>query len=324
MNENEILDATRAERMERIGRSGRFMNIMVDWAFKRVFGTPANADILLEFINDLFEGRKKIKHIEYLPTELLGESEEDRSGVVDIRCRDENEDEYIIEMQVHPHDNFHRRIFYYGSKIVAESLKRGKKDWAKVKGVICIALMNFTVKDDPNPRTEVYFTDSHGNTEKYDLFRMIFIQIPRYKIKKLEDTRNNYEKWIFLLSNMRNMKDYPIDLEKEKAAFLEFLRQADVKAMTQSERAAYEYTAKKWDYHIAMMEYAVREGKEEGKQLGITEGREIGIKQGIKQGIEQGIEKEKLEIAKKMKGSGMEASTISELTGLNIKEVLAL
>lgn len=92
---------------------------------------------------------------------------------------------------------------------------------------------------------------------------MIFIQIPLYKIKSLKDAKNNYEKWIYLLSNMRNMKNYPIDIEKEKDAFIEFLKQADVQAMTEAERSAYEYTAKKWDYHIAMMEYAVKEGREE-------------------------------------------------------------
>lgn len=34
--------------------------------------------------------------IEYLPTELLADSNDDRNGIVDIRCKDENNDEYII------------------------------------------------------------------------------------------------------------------------------------------------------------------------------------------------------------------------------------
>jgi hypothetical protein len=45
----------------------RFLNPENDFAFKRVFGTEKNKDILTYFLNDIFEGAcSKIEDVEFL------------------------------------------------------------------------------------------------------------------------------------------------------------------------------------------------------------------------------------------------------------------
>lgn len=284
---------------------GKFVNLMVDWAFKRAFGTPANAHILLEFINDLFEGYKRIESIEYINPEILPNYMEDRGCIIDILCRDEKGDKYIIEMQVAPQEDFHKRVFYYGAKVMSEELQKGDKDWTKIKGVFCISLMNFTIDKLPLPRTDVYFIDNHGETDFYDFFRMVFIQIPRYNINSLSDACSNYERWLYLLSKLKDMDKYPEDLKKHKEAFRELLKLAEIKQMTPAEKAAYDYEVKQYDYYIASMEYKYEKGVEEG----------------MKAGMEKGIEKEKKEIAIKMKEAGISIEDISNITGLTVEEI---
>ena len=49
----------------------RYIDPMVDWSFKRLFGTEVNKDILIEFLKVIFP-EFDIEDITYLPTEQLG------------------------------------------------------------------------------------------------------------------------------------------------------------------------------------------------------------------------------------------------------------
>ena len=64
----------------------KYINLMVDWSFKRVFGTEVNKDILLEFLKVIFP-QFAITDITYIPTEQLGIMEDDR-GRQDVSGRD--------------------------------------------------------------------------------------------------------------------------------------------------------------------------------------------------------------------------------------------
>jgi len=64
--------------------------------------------------------------------------------------------------------------------------------------------------------------------------------------------------------------------------------------------------------------------KEEGKELGLKEGIKEGKEIGIKEGKAEGITESKLEIAKNMLKKEMDMKTISEITGLSIKEIETL
>ena len=50
---------------------GRYIDPMLDWSFKRLFGTEVNKDILIGFLNVVFQ-EYRISDITYIPTEQLG------------------------------------------------------------------------------------------------------------------------------------------------------------------------------------------------------------------------------------------------------------
>ena len=57
----------------------RFINPFTDVGFKRIFGQEINKDLLIDFLNALLEGEKRVKDIRFLDKELLPEYENDRS-----------------------------------------------------------------------------------------------------------------------------------------------------------------------------------------------------------------------------------------------------
>ena len=77
----------------------RFINPFTDMGFKLIFGQEVNKDLLIDFLNDLLAGEKKISDIRFLDKEILGEREEDRSCIYDVYCLNENGEEFIVEMQ---------------------------------------------------------------------------------------------------------------------------------------------------------------------------------------------------------------------------------
>ena len=53
---------------------GRYINPFTDWGFKRLFGQEFSKDLLINFLNDLFEGEFQIKDV--MRSDVQGEFEE--------------------------------------------------------------------------------------------------------------------------------------------------------------------------------------------------------------------------------------------------------
>lgn len=48
----------------------RYVNFYTDFAFKKLFGTEANKELLISFLNALLHGKEEIRDLTYLNTEL--------------------------------------------------------------------------------------------------------------------------------------------------------------------------------------------------------------------------------------------------------------
>ena len=59
-----------------------FAQLQCDFMFKRLFGSEANKDVLIGFLNMILED-VQIKHVDFIPTEHLGLTKEDRKCVFD-------------------------------------------------------------------------------------------------------------------------------------------------------------------------------------------------------------------------------------------------
>src|SRR5216683_2359883 len=107
----------------------KFLDPKNDVAFKKIFGTEKNKDILIHFLNDMVTFREKspIQDVTFLKTIQDPEVAAKKTSVVDILCRDEKGNQYIVEMQVAKEKGFEKRALYYASKAyVSQMVKRGQ------------------------------------------------------------------------------------------------------------------------------------------------------------------------------------------------------
>ena len=300
----------------------KFLDPKNDVAFRRIFGSEKNKDILIHFINDILElkDRDKIKEITFLPTIAVPQIAAKKQSVVDVLCKDENGVQLIIEMQVAPQEGFEKRAQYYAAKAYSRQLNKGKKEGSRyldLKAVIFIAISdNIIFKDKIFYKSDHIMLDKESYSHDLKDFSFTFIELPKFKITDINLLTNIVEKWCFFFKNADKTSE--ADLRKligsdnviERA--YEELNQFN---WTEDELLTYEQETKRImdnqaaeDYKINQIKQQIVEAEEKGKAEGKAEGK-----------VERDIE-----IAKNLLSQNIDINTISTATGLSVKEIIKL
>ena len=125
----------------------RYVNPYTDFGFKKLFGTEMNKELLISFINSLFNGKEVVTDLTYLNTEHLGARELDRKAVFDVYCENEKGEKILVEMQKAEQQFFKDRSLYYATFPIREQAERGDWDYS-LKAVYVIGILNFNIDDD--------------------------------------------------------------------------------------------------------------------------------------------------------------------------------
>lgn len=120
----------------------RYVNFYTDFAFKKLFGTEANKDLLISFLNSLFDGTEVIKTLNYLNVEHLGHNAAERKAVFDVYCENEKGEKFLIEMQKAEQEYFKDRSIFYSTFPVQEQAPQGRWNF-KLNKVYTIGILNF-------------------------------------------------------------------------------------------------------------------------------------------------------------------------------------
>ncbi|MBS7374262.1 MAG: PD-(D/E)XK nuclease family transposase, partial [Muribaculaceae bacterium] len=125
----------------------KYISLLTDFGFKRIFGTDLNKDLLIGFLNALFEGSHVITDVKYLNTEHLGDIHTERKAIFDVFCKTENGEKFIVEMQNAFQEFFKDRSLFYSTFPIREQGVKGS-DWDfHLNHVYTIALLNFDMRD---------------------------------------------------------------------------------------------------------------------------------------------------------------------------------
>ena len=318
----------------------RYINFYTDFAFKKFFGTEANKEFLISFLNALLElnGEKEIADLTYLNTEQLGFSNNERRAVYDVYCTTKEGERFIVEMQKAKQENFRDRALYYSSFAIQDQGQKGTKNntvyWDyKLSPVYVIGILDFVMDDSPE-KVDHLITKVQLMDDTYEVFNknlnFIFIEMPKFR-KEESELETFMDKWLYAIKNLGKLDDKPTALTE--AIFKRFFEVAEIAAFSKTERYDYEENLKNCNDWFSVMNTAKKDGLEEGEAIGIEKGRAegraegeaIGLQKGEAIGVEKGrAEGEALGIlktAKKMKEEGLDVNVISKLTNLSVDEI---
>ena len=288
----------------------RYINPYTDFGFKKLFGTEMNKDLLISFLNSLFNGTKKnITDVQYLNSEHLGDGYGDRRAVFDVYCKTEDGGRFIVEMQKAEQSYFKDRSLYYSTFAIREQAPKGKEWDYHLEDVYTVGVLNFRFPDNEYPadkyRHEIKLKDVEDNHVFYDKLTFVYLEMPKFN-KTEDELETMFDKWMFVLRNLSRLLDRPKALQDR--IFDRLFEQAEIAKYTPEERREYEASIKNyWDYY-STMKTALEKGAAIGREEGRAEGRN----------------EANLANARKMKELGADITFISQVTGLAAEEIEGL
>ncbi len=279
----------------------KYINPFTDYGFKRIFGEEPNKDLLKDFLNELLrEEEGEIVELQYLNSEQLGRSQDDRKSLFDIYCTNEKGDRFIVELQKTKQTFFKDRTLYYSTFPIVEQAQRGG-DWNfELNAVYTIAILDFSFDEDEDEDKYLYnvkLTEQETKKVFYDKLTFIYLAMPKFT-KPLEELETHFDKWLYAFKNLHRLQGIPPKLQEK--IFLKLFDTAEVAHLNRDEYMSYEASLKEyWDLTSSLSTK-------------------------FEQGIEVGETNKALEIAKKMKAKGLDTADIMEMTELSAKEIADL
>ena len=287
----------------------KYINLMVDWSFKRVFGTEMNKDILIEFLKVVFP-QFAITDITYIPTEQLGIMEDDRKAIFDVLCKTEDGKTFLVEMQRGAQKHFFERALYYtafpimkqGKIAIAKEKEEGAKPWNfSLDGVFFLGILDFEYEQDEMTEHRYQLLETTTLKQMTDKLEFVFVEVAKFD-KSEDELETDLDKWLYLLKNMSTLLERPAALRDR--VFGRLFDVAEYARLDDEERKNYVN--------------AMNTARDTYNQIAYA------LKKGHKEGREEGREEKAYEIARKMIAKGLDVDTIADLTGLTMDEILTL
>lgn len=195
----------------------KFLNPTIDLTFKKIFGTESTKDILISFLNGVLERKEgerittvNIKDPHNHPTIMTS-----KRPVVDLKCEDEKNNNYIIEMQVVNQSDYAERCQYYVSEEIAKQLASGE-EYKKITPVIFIGVLKFEMFENSEYLSHHKILNIKTLENNLKLAQYHFIELPKFN-KEIDSLENIIDQWTFFLKEAESLEMIPEQLKENKA-----------------------------------------------------------------------------------------------------------
>jgi predicted transposase/invertase (TIGR01784 family) len=261
-----------------------------DLTFKRVFGEHKH--LCMSLINSMLPLEKPVVSIEYQTGELIPRLPDVlRNTIVDVRCTDEDQRQFIVEMQMYWSESFKSRVLLNASKAYVTQLDKAK-DFELLHPVYALNFVNEKFDKSPGMENEYYHyykIVNIKNTEKQiEGLEFLFLELPKFKPQNRAE-KKLHELWLrFLTEINENTKEAPKELLDNELTH-EAIGYMEKAAYTKEQLEVYD----KWKIATMTERSAMKDAKKE----------------------------EKIEIAQRALAMGMSLEDTGKLTGLAQQQV---
>jgi predicted transposase/invertase (TIGR01784 family) len=254
----------------------------VDYAFKRLFGSPHNLPILTSMLQAVLRPppAERLVHLELLNPFNDKDALDDKLSVVDVKARDKSGRQYTIEMQLLLQRGLAERILYYWARLYQSQLHEGQ-DYDQLQAAVSVVLLDDVLfRDEPDRYHWTFRLWDEGHRRLLTPHLAIhLLELPKFKWQAGE-AGDALEQWLYFMRHAE-----ALDTEKLPAALtLPEIRQAlqELRTMNEIEQERERYEARlkaqrdaRW--FSRQPELARAEGLKEGLEKGRTEGEWVGV-----------------------------------------------
>ena len=278
----------------------KYLDPKADLTFKRVFGE--HPDLVMSLLNALLPltAGQEITDIEYLPSEMVPENPLRKNSIVDVRCKDKEGRQFIVEMQMIWSPEFKQRVLFNASKAYVRQMNVGEQ-YELLQPVYSLNLVNEIFEPSLEGYYHHYQMIHVENSDKViDGLQLIFVELPKFTPHSYSEKKMQVLWLRYLTEINEKTREVPEELmansEVKKA-----VNALEISAFTDAQLAGYENF---WD--IISVEKTLYNSAE---------------RRGMAQGMAQGKAEERHLIAINLKKQGVSFEIISQCTGLPVKEI---
>ncbi len=281
----------------------KFVDVKNDVAFRKIFGNENRKEVLISFLNAvlLLTNQYKIIDVEILTPYQLPDIRGGKVTIVDVRAKDQNNKNYIVEMQVAEVDDFDKRVLYYASKSYTAQIHSGD-DYEKLNPIYFIGILDFVATNNPSFLNRHKITDVATGEHCIKDIEFNFIELPKF-IKQANELETIVEQWVYFIKNAKELEVIPENIQD---GGLQMAYQDAYKHnWTQAELEAYDYVLMREQDYRGRMNLAIRKAVQKAVQKTEIEAELKGVKK----------------VAASLKQNGIAIDTIIESTGLTQDEI---
>lgn len=158
----------------------KYVDPKADLTFKKVFGE--HSDLLASLLNALLPLPEdgKIVSIEYLPPEIVPDDPLHKDSIVDVRCKDQNGRQFIVEMQMIWSPDYNQRALFNAAKAYSRELPAGG-NYRNLKMVYSLNLLNDNLDLDV-PQWYHHYRLEHREVkgETIDGIQLVFVELKKF------------------------------------------------------------------------------------------------------------------------------------------------
>jgi len=295
----------------------------VDLAFKKIFGSEENKDLLISLINSVVSKEDQVSEVTLLNPYNQKNFKNDKLSILDIKAEGSTGKKFNIEIQISDEADYDKRALYYWAKLYTGQLETAK-DYGTLNKVIGIHILNFT----SIPKVEKYHNVFHITEKETGLKYFYDLELHTIELKKFTDylddqfgdigskIQNSLDMWSAFLTRNEVISKAKLPKKIDNSGLKKAIKVLGVMNLSKEEREAYEDHLK-W---LRIESNTLKKAEQKGHELGLKKGKTEGLKEGELKG-----EKMKARaISKKMLNRGRPLKEIIEDTGLTKKEILSL
>ncbi len=241
------------------------INPRVDFAFKKLFGSEENKDLLISLINSIVMEADRVKDIELRNPYNLADYQAGKMSILDIKAQDTTGGWYNIEMQIGEDLNFDKRAIYYWAKLVTDQLSEGMM-FRELKKTVSINILDFNfvpTEIEYHNRYKIINTTTGEDDGLHDIFELHYIEMRKFK-KDYHELAAPLDRWVTFLTKAHELTKghIPISLSSDP----EILKAIDAvdRMFDEEERAIYETRMQS----LADVESKIASAEEKGIEKG--------------------------------------------------------
>lgn len=295
------------------------LNPRVDFAFKKLFGSEENKDLLKSFVNSVLGEEDQVEELELKNPYTLKNFAHDKFSIFDIKAVDKKGRHINIEMQITDQLDYDKRVLYSWSKLYSGQMTEGAR-YSTLNKAIGIHVLNFNLLEGPEYHNVFGVMNKNSQKPAFTDLQLHTVELKKFD-RDLDHLITQLDRWVMFLNRSHEFgkNKVPKQLENDQKV-TKAIDVLETAYLTDEERVVYE------DHKMWLMdeEEAIRTAEIRGMERGMEDGMEKGKKEGLQEGMEKGREQERQEVARKMKLAGLPLDQISAITGYSPDEIQLL